>query len=396
MSRSKPSKFPRWATDGGTTVEPPSGEKDTGWVPNTKPPARKMNWLQNNAYEWHLWWNALVASLPPLNWHMSNTPQANQLNAIAYDDGGGYWDRLVAVGAPDGADAYIARAVDGAHWLIGDSNPKNFSLNGVASDGSNYVAVGNADGTDAYIVRKAVAGTGAWAEQSNPKNFSLFDVAYDGSALFVAVGNADGTDAYLITSPDGATWTERSNPKNFALTGVAHDGSGLWVAVGVADGTDAYIITSTDGTTWTERSNPKNIDLNAVVWAPHVSLWIAVGERDGVGPTGNPYLITSPDGITWTERATPPYPLGQDYDLKAVATDDTNYIVAVGQSSGLMGATILVSGDGVDWTTAVGLPTAGFNLEAVAFDAVRRRWVAAGAGGQIAHTISAPFTVPTT
>lgn len=48
----QPTSLPRWATDGGRTLEPSSGEKDTGWEVEKKPPARKMNWLFNIIYQW--------------------------------------------------------------------------------------------------------------------------------------------------------------------------------------------------------------------------------------------------------------------------------------------------------------------------------------------------------
>ena len=51
----KPTDLPRWATDAGRTLEPTSGEKDTGWQAGYKPPARKMNWLFNTIYDWIVW-----------------------------------------------------------------------------------------------------------------------------------------------------------------------------------------------------------------------------------------------------------------------------------------------------------------------------------------------------
>lgn len=49
----KPSTTPRWANVlVGAIVEPSSGEKDTGGVPGTAPPARKINWLFNLIWQW--------------------------------------------------------------------------------------------------------------------------------------------------------------------------------------------------------------------------------------------------------------------------------------------------------------------------------------------------------
>jgi hypothetical protein len=53
----KPTDLPRWATDGGATLEPASGEKDTGYQVSDRPPARKLNWLLNRTYQWLTWIN---------------------------------------------------------------------------------------------------------------------------------------------------------------------------------------------------------------------------------------------------------------------------------------------------------------------------------------------------
>lgn len=57
MASTKPNRTARWATDGGTTLEPNSGEKDTGWITDEKPPARHMNFLQNMAFQWFRWFD---------------------------------------------------------------------------------------------------------------------------------------------------------------------------------------------------------------------------------------------------------------------------------------------------------------------------------------------------
>lgn len=57
MASTKPNRTARWATDGGATLEPSSGEKDVGWVVEDKPPARHMNFLQNIAFQWFRWFD---------------------------------------------------------------------------------------------------------------------------------------------------------------------------------------------------------------------------------------------------------------------------------------------------------------------------------------------------
>ena len=64
---SKPVRTARWATDGGATLEPSGGEKDTGWVVDDKPPARHMNFLQNTAFQWFDWLNERIFDDPTLD-----------------------------------------------------------------------------------------------------------------------------------------------------------------------------------------------------------------------------------------------------------------------------------------------------------------------------------------
>ena len=49
---SKPSTLPTWATTGGTTIEPSSGQKAAGFAVSTRPPARWMNWILNWLCQW--------------------------------------------------------------------------------------------------------------------------------------------------------------------------------------------------------------------------------------------------------------------------------------------------------------------------------------------------------
>ena len=63
MASTKPNRTARWATDVGTVLEPLSGEKDTGWVVDDKPPARHMNFLQNMAFQWFRWFDERLFDL---------------------------------------------------------------------------------------------------------------------------------------------------------------------------------------------------------------------------------------------------------------------------------------------------------------------------------------------
>jgi hypothetical protein len=375
----RPTKLPQWATNAGRTLEPSLGEKQVGWEVAKKPPARFMNWLQNNTYEWLQYLNDVAIALSTQNWTERANAKNVALSGVVHGvHGGSGADTWVAVGALDGADAYILTSIDrGANW-IEQANAKNVTLNGVAHDGAGlFVAVGAADGVDAYILTSTDGGA-TWAERANPKNFTLYDVAYDGSGLFVAVGAADGADAYIITSPDGIVWTERANPKNFTLFGVAHDQSGLWVAVGQRDGTDGYLITSSDGINWTEQSNPaRNAGdhLYDIVWANGLSLWVA----GGAGAAGNnDVIITSPDGSTWTGR------LDGNASASVVGYDPVNNVlISLGTS-----IAAAVSVDGITWTEAPALRQTGTVPSGIANDGAGLSIIVGGADGTDADILT--------
>lgn len=363
----RPTAFPRWATDANRTLEPSSGEKDTGWEVRKKPPARKMNWLQYLAYLWALYHDdeikaviedigltigaeegqllrtikAMIGMQVYSNWANLDVGQNFDMHGIAYNSSG--W---VIVGKDDTTRAIVLRnqyeGDPSAAWSQATAGlTKAVDLYDVASDGTTFCAAGEADGADAYIVT-ATDGLN-WTERANPANFTLRRVVFANS-IWVAVGDPTGTRPYLITAsdPTGA-WTQNTSPaKNFALYGVAYDGSGLWVAVGVADGTDAYLLTASDPTgTWTERSNPKNFDLYGVAYGN--GKWVAAGGADGT----DAYIVTSTDGVTWVEQANP----------QNIALTDVHFVSGpdVFVAVGLLGAAgpgsyILMSPDGETWT----------------------------------------------
>jgi len=49
---SRPSKYPRWADNGGVIVEPTEGKKDIGDLTSEKPPAQYANWWKNLVFQW--------------------------------------------------------------------------------------------------------------------------------------------------------------------------------------------------------------------------------------------------------------------------------------------------------------------------------------------------------
>lgn len=280
-----------------------------------------------------------------------------------------------------GAVKGIGRQPTFCHKWTERTSAKNFNLEGVSHDGYGlWVAVGNPDGVDAYML-SSITGE-VWSEVVNPKNFILKSVAHNkrtpgAGGLWVAVGGPDGADAYIVTSPDGAAWTERANPKNFSLYGVATDGAGNLLAVGSADGSDAYMLSSSNGTSWVEVANPQNIGLAGVVYASHLSAWVCVGSATGSGS----YALVGNPGSWYDASASMP----EDLTMWGVAYDGLGVLVGVGgrPTTPWADANIVTSISGRAWRHILNTGGAAEGCYDIAYDTVLGSFVAVGeiAGG---------------
>ncbi len=177
---------------------------------------------------------------------------------------------------------------------------------------------------------------------------AIDEAATDGSIL-VLVGSSQTPVAgshFATWSSDGSTFTSCSLPGgasgNLAtLRGITYSaGLGVWVAVGTPQSGGKNIIRSTDGKTWAVHSGSiptgwANNSATCVVWVASLGLFVAVG---------SPNLIaTSPDGNTWTARTGVH---GSDAIRRVVWAPALSLLVAVGDN----GAKVSTSPDGITWT----------------------------------------------
>ena len=163
-------------------------------------------------------------------------------------------------------------------------------------------------------------------------------VGFNGSS-YVALGTAVSgatTNYRTASSSDGSTWTANATTSILAdktISGLASNGLSLMVAVG-----DNRSLYSTDsGVSWTQGSIPSGV-YHAVIWAPHLSLFVAVGA--GVS-------AVSSDGINWTSTSAG-LPAGETFYSLSL---DGNTLVATGVSTGTGGCA--TSTDGSTWTSRV-------------------------------------------
>jgi len=235
--------------------------------------------------------------------------------------------------------------------------------------------------TDIHIVRSAVS---PYVLCGNINGRTLY------FALNGRTGNGPGgpgTATFGAPSrPAGSAWVLGSAPPA-DFNGLGYAGittcttvglpAGLFVAVGAG----GSIATSTDGSTFTAQVAPTgfNTDLFAVagfasipgdLTTPGLRL-VAVGAGGGI--------VVSPDGVTWTTGV--PFNVGSP-SLRGVAVF-AGVFVAVGDAG-----TTQNSADGITWTTHASGPTA--DLQGIT--CTTDRCVAVGDGGTIVVSVDAGVT----
>jgi hypothetical protein len=169
----------------------------------------------------------------------------------------------VAVGT-DGD--FVLRSSDGQTWAqvstgLVDSSTTSYYLNGVTSDGSQFVAVGSANTPSTYVCQNDVVVTSSdgltWSSGALPNSGTdciastgLNGAAW-GNSTFV-IGGWNG----VYTSPDGTTWSERTTGgSNFwPFNGIQFlNGEFVATGVGTLNSTSSSSVNdyySTDGVTW--------------------------------------------------------------------------------------------------------------------------------------------------
>jgi len=228
-------------------------------------------------------------------------------------------DLWCVVGGPGSTTAEIYISTSGELWesvsgLITNTppGPVLIGLNAVAHDETLgvWVAVGDPEGGDAYIVSSS-SPQSAWTERATTVNASLRSVASNGAGVFVAVG--DG--GVLIRSVDGTTWTTGASGTGNDLRKVVWVGAlSKWIAVGGL-GPTARIIWSADGIAWTIATNPGTAACHDVAW-------------DGTALCAtlvNGTVLTSTNGTSWTLVAAPGYPA---FASVAIAGDPSGVLLA--------------------------------------------------------------------
>lgn len=197
---SRPSKFPRWATDTGGS-EPLEEEKDDGWETNEVPPSGYMNWLQNLAYQWLVWLDSIVNPLVPVQGAL-----AGITHWVFYDDFDRYLNSTTATNSPISDKFACGATSNGAFAEIGSYGPAG-TFGAIAT-------IGNTDAAASFLaLANRVIGFGTkdfyFRTRVNVQNKAKIDAVAldDTSGLFVGFRGAAGSgNIGFAAGSDQANW----------------------------------------------------------------------------------------------------------------------------------------------------------------------------------------------
>jgi uncharacterized protein len=221
-----------------------------------------------------------------------------------------------------GRDGLVLTSTDGSEWSAQRTSGL-LSLKSVTRGAGQFAAL-----TDSAVLTSTDGR--AWTERLGaPPGTILKRIAWTGDRFIVVGGGG-----FLATSPDGIEWTRRVSGTNENLEGIAH-GGGRFVVVG----NNSTVTTSDDGVAWTAArivSPPGKTTIKLhfyewrrVVWNGRVFVAVA-GWGDQWGA-----VAASADGSHWDAKT---FTGG----LRDVVWSHGRFVA--------VGADIVVSDDGTDWT----------------------------------------------
>ncbi len=349
----KPTELPRWADTGSAPasniVDPPSGNKDTGWLTNDVPPSSWFNWFMQNVYKWMQWLDAqplpsMAAVLsPPRQGAAISTFTVGDLGLVAstvVDLTNTSYNRIVAVGSDT---THVYTSDDGGQtWTQRTGNQGTKVLNAVCQKVGDLTG-----GTNLFV---AVGQTGSiitsldgitWSLRTSGTTEHLKSVVWDGTKFLVG-----GTNNTLLTSSDGTTWAAKTT--GLSATGTNYVAASATLAVVTSDTASTatcLAISSDHGANWTVKTAP----------ATHIGppSYLAFNTAIFAVTTSNTAITyTSSDGIVWTSRFTATSTISPTSQFLFVLTESG---IGVGFSFGATGTSntdiVYVSLDGITWTT---------------------------------------------
>lgn len=216
-----PSTPNTWATDANTTTEPSSGKKAAGFVAGEKPPAKWLNWLFNEIFQWLGYYGTKDAASGVVglgtNTQAAWTATANNARGATvtgHGTGDGVRGNGGATsgtglrgdgGAPNGFGVlgYGDGTGAGGYFTGGDSNGSGVVGAGGTSNGNGTLGYGDGTGTGVIGVGGDSSGAGVYGAGGASNGIGVWGVG-DGTAAGVYATGGDssgvGVDGYGGTS----------------------------------------------------------------------------------------------------------------------------------------------------------------------------------------------------
>jgi Collagen triple helix repeat (20 copies) len=222
--------------------------------------------------------STILRSTDGLNWSSERfgaTFNTNSPTATSVGWNGSYW--LVAGDSENNRTSSILKSTDGSNWVASLQVPQvqGFNPNALVWNGSYWLAGCYTDPTidQTSTILKSTDGR-TWTAVGNGTipgdgagNFSVYGLAWNGSK-WLAVGNAAIAGDAIVSSTDGENWSaswssgatiSAGGKGGYPMTSILWDGS-KWIAGGSSsvDPTSS-ILTSVTGSVWTTATQGANM-----------------------------------------------------------------------------------------------------------------------------------------
>lgn len=258
--------------------------------------------------------------------HATSTPVTGYFDIFAY--GNGMW----VGGSSDGAQRTLAYSTDGIVWTVQTIFASNTVLGNLTYAGSYFYALQGGNTSLFYYSSDGIV----WNSANFPASITNPSVAYNSGVYVVAGGSR------VFYSNDGVTWF---NSSLAIATRQAVVWDGTYFLVWGTGGT----YRSNDGNTWTNQGT-----------TPGSGRFAAVDTSTGtvVSSNGSSYRVTTDHGVTWTTLSLPSGP------YEYITFDGSRFLMP---STTTTAHRILVSSDGITWTSSYTWPTILTNVAMVAY-----------------------------
>ncbi|MBO9605562.1 MAG: hypothetical protein J7639_06410 [Paenibacillaceae bacterium] len=257
---------------------------------------------------------SVMTSADGYEWTERTTTANTDFKAVAYGNG-----VYVAVGSKsDAGMSYgsIYRSLDGITWDQ-IKNEMMVSYRDLGFYNNQFIATGE-------LGKLRISSDGLVWQDITTGVMSIFQSVTVLGSTYVVTGYAGaGMGAWITSDPSLTSWTSQTIDTDFNVMRIEAVNNTL-----VALGAQGQVYTSTNGTDWTKRQSGSKMALTQAAYDG--TRYYAVG----YGGT----IQSSTDLENWTLD----YPVGVSFDLKAIATNGSNF-VTVGQSSAIVSSADWVS-----------------------------------------------------